>query len=298
MPPEDATIALTHQGEIYWKTPKNGQKTPDRALIYTETIQGREHLTIVTDSGKAYPVAISEIPPLESQPVPALTLLPKAVQQETERVVTVFFAPEGQKSLDLLLLSQFGRIKRIPVAELEPMGNRGLMLTKLKESDRLSYACWTSEGAELAIATTGGRVLRFAVTDEQIPVMGRNAQGNLALRLRYGEAIVGCVSLGAADHLLLVSQLGYGKRLAVSALRLTHLGELGTTALQFASKNDNLAGIVKAVDGQKAIVVTNLKRYLIVELNSVAVWGKDGIGDRIVELRSQESIIQVISYQR
>jgi DNA gyrase subunit A len=294
-PPEDALICLTHQGEIYWKTPSNGHQSPNHQLIYTQTIQKRENLIVVTDSGKAYPVAISKIPPFESQPVSVLTLLSKTAQQDSERAVSVFFMPEALKSIDLLLSTQLGRIKRLAVTELEEIGNRGLALTKLKDQDRLSYVCWTPLGAEVAIATSGGRVLRFAVTDEQIPIMGRNAQGNTALRLRYGETIVGCVTLQSNDHLLLVSQLGYGKRLSVDTLRLTKLGELGTTALQFSSKSDNLAGMVKAEAEQKVILLTNQKRHLIVDINSVALGGKDGIGDRIAKLQSEEFIVTIIS---
>lgn len=294
-PPEDALICLTHQGEIYWKTPSNGHQSPNHQLIYTQTIQKRENLIVVTDSGKAYPVAISKIPPFESQPVSVLTLLSKTAQQDSERAVSVFFMPEALKSIDLLLLTQLGRIKRLAVTELEEIGNRGLALTKLKDQDRLSYVCWTPLGAEVAIATSGGRVLRFAVTDEQIPIMGRNAQGNTALRLRYGETIVGCVTLQSNDHLLLVSQLGYGKRLSVDTLRLTKLGELGTTALQFSSKSDNLAGMVKAEAEQKVMLLTNQKRHLIVDINSVALGGKDGIGDRIAKLQSEEFIVTIIS---
>lgn len=294
-PPEDALICLTHQGEIYWKTPSNGHQSSDHQLIYTQTIQKRESLIVVTDSGKAYPIAISKIPPFESQPVSVLTLLAKPAQQDSERVVSVFFLPEHQKSLDMLLLTQLGRIKRLAVTELEQIGNRGLALTKLKDQDRLSYVCWTPLGAEVAIATSGGRVLRFAVTDEQIPIMGRNAQGNTALRLRYGETIVGCVTLQSNDNVLLVSQLGYGKRLPVDTLRLTKLGELGTTALQFSSKSDNLAGMVKAEAEQKVMLLTNQKRHLIIDSNSIVLGGKDGVGDRITKLQSEEFIVNIIS---
>lgn len=296
-PPEDALICLTHQGEIYWKRPSNGHESPEQPLIYTQSLQKREKLIVITDSGKAYPVAINEIPPKNSQPISVLTLLSKTAQQDTERAVSVFLMPEGQKTYDMLLLTESGRIKRIDAAELAQIGNRGLALTKLKEQDRLSYVCWTTEGEEVAIATTGGRVLRLAVTDEQIPMMGRNAQGNTALRLRFGETIVGCVTTEAQDNLLLVSQLGYGKRVPVNTLRLIKLGELGTTALQFSSKSDNLAGMVKAKAKQPVMILTNQKRHLMIDSESVVLGNKDGVGDRIVQLQTNESIVAVMSSQ-
>jgi len=63
------------------------------------------------------------------------------------------------------------------------------------------------------------------------------------LRLRKQEQLVGCVTLGKLDdNLLLVSQLGYAKRMPVSKLRRANRGDIGTQALYFTTKSDALAG--------------------------------------------------------
>jgi DNA gyrase subunit A len=126
--------------------------------------------------------------------------------------------------------------------------------------------------------------------------MGRSAQGNPALRLRYGEQLVGCITLTADDHLLLVSQLGYAKRLPVAALRLAKLGEIGTQALQFTTKTDNLAGMILAKPESEIMVLTNLERRIILSVEAVSLWGKDGPGDLIVKLKPEEEILSIKSY--
>jgi DNA gyrase subunit A len=121
--------------------------------------------------------------------------------------------------------------------------------------------------------------------------MGRSAQGNQALRLRYGEEIAGCVPLNSDDNLLLVSQLGYAKRLPVTALRLANLGDIGTQALQFTNKADRLAGMVLAKSAAVAILFTNRDRPIKLSLDSVKLWGKDGPGDRVAQMKGEEKII-------
>jgi DNA gyrase subunit A len=213
-PPEDGILVMTYQGDIYWRYPQinrvNTPSSPDFP-IYQETIRKREQLIVITNQGKAYAIAAQDIPPQESK-VQGLTLLPKSAQRDSETIIKGFMMPEPQKRLELILLSQNGRIKRLPIAELTNLSSRGLSVMKLKDQDVLSYVAWAKEGQQVAIATTGGRVLRFII-DDQLPIMGRNTAGNPALRLRYDEKLVGCVILNEEDNLLLISQQGYGKRL-------------------------------------------------------------------------------------
>ncbi len=46
------------------------------------------------------------------------------------------------------------------------------------------------EGEELVVASSTGRLLRLTVNEANLPVMGRNAQGPVLLRLFPGETLV------------------------------------------------------------------------------------------------------------
>ncbi len=301
--PEDAVLEITHQGQIWWKNSAENGRALGSALdkgedviVQHQAVGTKEQLVIVTDRGKAYPLSVKDIPSSLFKPAKnIISLLPKGAQNDADRSLAHFFLEDIESTLDVVLLTQKGRIKRLPVSELTSLTNRGLVTIKLKDDDRLSYLCFTQEGQEIAIATTSGRVLRFAVSDEYLPIMGRSAQGNQALRLHYGEELAGCVTLNANDNLLLVTQLGYGKRLPTDALRLCKLGDLGTIALQFKNKEDNLAGMVLAKQGQHAILLTNNQERIVLTVDSIPLLGKDGTGDRFAKLKAQDRVIEVIT---
>ncbi len=296
-PPEDAVLIISHQGYLSWHPPQSpppASKTGDFP-VYTATIGKQTQLLVMTDRGKAYPVAVPEIPPADKGQQSLTTLLPNSAQRDSEKAVAHFFLPEAQKSPDLLLLSQQGRIKRLSTSEFMPLTQRGVALIKLKDDDRLGYVCLAQEEEEVAIATTGGRVLRLEINDQQLPILGRSAQGHSALRLRYGEHLVGCVTLKIDDNLVLISQLGYGKRLPLHSLRLANPGDIGTHALQFTSKIDNLAGMVKAKTGSKVILLTSSDRQLSLAVDSVSFWGKDGAGDPVAKLKPNETILKILN---
>ena len=290
-PPENAILLLDAEDKISWTTPE--ERAPDRGLIiYQQAIEKRENFLVILDNAKAYPIATREVPPKDNQPVLISSLLTKTAQKESEAVLNQFFLTEPQKNQELLLLSQQGRIKRLPIDELEGVGSRGLSLMKLKEDDRLYGAIFTHEGLDLAIATSSGRVLRYPVREELLPMMGKSAQGLAILRLRYGEHLAGCVSLPHRENLLLISGLGYGKRLAIENLRLSQLGDLGSPALQFVNKQDSLAAMVAARPGSIVLLSTNQNRKLPLEVETVTVTGKDGTGSQLVKLNPGEKIIK------
>ena len=290
-PPENAILLLDAEDKISWTTPE--ERAPDQGLIiYQQAIEKRENFLVILDNAKAYPISILEVPPQANQPVLISSLLTKTAQKESEAVLNQFFLTEPQKNQELLLLSQQGRIKRLPINELEGVGSRGLSLMKLKEDDRLYAAIFTHEGLDLAIATSSGRVLRYPVREELLPIMGKSAQGVGILRLRYGENLAGCVSLPHRENLLLISGLGYGKRLAIENLRLSQLGDLGSPALQFVNKQDSLAAMVAARAGSIVLLSTNQNRKLPLEVETVTVTGKDGTGSQLVKLNPAEKIIK------
>ncbi|CCI13154.1 DNA topoisomerase 4 subunit A [Microcystis aeruginosa PCC 9806] len=290
-PPENAILWLDAEDKISWTTAE--ERAPDKGLIiYQQAIEKRENFLVILDNAKAYPITTREVPPQANQPVLISSLLTKTAQKDSEAVLNQFFLTEPQKNQELLLLSQQGRIKRLPIDELEGVGSRGLSLMKLKEDDRLYGAIFTHEGLDLAIATSSGRVLRYPVREELLPMMGKSAQGLAILRLRYGEHLAGCVSLPHRENLLLISGLGYGKRLAIENLRLSQLGDLGSPALQFVNKQDSLAAMVAARPGSIVLLSTNQNRKLPLEVETVTVTGKDGTGSQLVKLNPGEKIIK------
>ncbi|MGF1479848.1 MAG: DNA topoisomerase (ATP-hydrolyzing) subunit A [Cyanophyceae cyanobacterium] len=292
--PEDAVLEITKQGFIRWQafqSPPQFPKSGEDFVVYREPIAKREALVVIADNGKAYPLRIDEVPPIEDQK-PLLSLLPKSAQRDARQAVSYFFGPDDTNR-DLVLLTQQGRIKRLSLAELNQLSNRGLVLVKLKEPDCLRTVCITQAGQEVAIATTGGRILRFTIDEQQLPIMGRSARGNQALRLRTGEAVAGCACLNADENLLLVTALGYAKKLPVSALRLANRGDIGTGAIQFTSKADQLAQMTLFMAAAPIVLSTNTPRNLSFKPSAVSFWGKDGVGEPVVTLKPDEQIVSV-----
>ena len=296
-----AKLKVTSSGCVYWANPK--QDEPDRTqkgkdfLLHQETIGDRDKLIVVTDSGKVYPVPIEEVPSsLETNELPAVELLSAAAQRDAKGMVASFFLPDDYQSLDLIMLTEKGIIKRLDAKELEALGNRGLVLIKLKDKDVLKYFCFADESKQMAIATTGGRILRLPIDDMQIPLMGRNSQGSRVMRLRMKESLAGCCDIQPKDSLAVITQLGYGKRIAGNSLRLGNRGDIGTQAIGFTTKEDVLAGITPTTGRKNILLTTSIDRRLVLPVDSLVKGEKNSPGEKVGKLKTDETITGVYPY--
>jgi DNA gyrase subunit A len=300
----EANLKVTSSGCIYWSNPDSEETAhpaiPQQGqdfLLHQERIGDRDQLIVVTDSGKAYPIPIAEVPSsLETIELPATELLSTAAQRDAQGTVAHFFLPENHQQLDLVMLTEKGIIKRLAAQELDALGNRGLVLIKLKEKDTLKYFCFTTEAQEMAIATTGGRILRLPIDELQIPVMGRNAQGSRVMRLRIKENLAGCCNVQAQDELAVISQLGFGKRIPLNSLRLGNRGDIGTQAIQFTTKEDTLAGIISTTGKENIVLTTSQDRRLILPIDSLTKAEKNDLGSRVGQLKANEVITGIYPF--
>jgi DNA gyrase subunit A len=308
---EDIVLEFTHRGYVRRLTPsawekqqKSGNPAAEQSFEATEDFSTRiqnaqtlQDLLLLTRDGKAYSLKIGDIPPAtgrNSRGKPIVSLLPPSAQGDPDTCFDLFVRSDYPDDRQLLLLTQQGKIKRVSLPELANITARGLTVLKLKDDDRLFYASMTQDGQEVAIATSGGRVLRLGVNEEQLPILGRTAQGYQALRLRKQEAIVGCATVNPWDDLVLVSRQGYTKRLSVNLLRLANRGEIGTQALHFTSKVDSLAGMVSAVAGAEAMLLTNRDRFIRLSIDPMRSENKDSAGKRLNLLKVGETIVSVM----
>jgi DNA gyrase subunit A len=297
-PSENALIQITKEGKISWYEPEETSNLTSSnnhtdLVIKNELIAQQNELIVFLDSGKAYPITVSDIPHYPKQKT-VEKLLSKGATQDGNLPLDYFVLNEQKLNANFILLTQQGKLKKIVAKELENVGNRGLMLIKLKEGDRLYSVHFSREGEEMAIATNGGRILRFDVTDEQIPLLGRSAQGNQGIKLRYQEKIVGATCLKTTENLVLISELGYGKIMSLKEIRKAQITDLGTQAFRFTNKEDHLIAMFNQTLSKNVIAITNQARKLTLNIDKLPIINKDQYGENIIKLKINERITEVI----
>jgi DNA gyrase subunit A len=306
---QEVVLEFTQRGYVRRYSPKAFQKRQERAEqesengdfpVQVEEATTDQELLVLTRSGKAFTVDIGDIPittARQSKGTPLVSLLPAPLQGEVETIAAQFVLSSETEGLDLIMLTAQGRMKRLPLTEFQNLSGRGLSALKLKDGDEVCFATLAVTDEQLIITTSTGRVLRFRINDDHVPIMGRAAQGQQALRLSRQETLVSCIVLNPEDEFLLVTAQGYAKRMVVKALRPTQRGEVGTYAIQFTTKTDSLIGAAPALPGSAVTVLTDADRLLRIPVDQVNLWGKEGTGDRAVKLPKKETILEICSLE-
>lgn len=302
-PPEAAVLEFTQRGYVRRISPtakkpktENGLHEND-FIIHTESTDTEKDLLILNSGGKVYPVKVGEIPATTGRSprgTPLITMLTSTAQGNAEAVVSRFVLPETPATTEMILLTKQGRIKRLSLEEFTNLTRRGITILKLKDDDELSFTQFTKTGDHLILASSGGRLLRFAVNDEQLPVMGRAAMGLQAFRLLKNQQMVGCVTVAKDDQILLVTQEGYAKRMPASNLRAANRGDLGIQMLKFNNKTDNLAAMVRATPGTEVALLTNKERVVRIPVDTVPLLDRDAKGENVLQINRDEKIISVV----
>jgi DNA gyrase subunit A len=268
----------------------------DDVIIQSEIANSAQEILVLTRDGKAFTLGVGDIVTGQRQNkgVPLISLLPSSLGNSPENIVAHLVMDEERRAQQLIVISAQGRIKRLPAKEMSSLSGRGLTALKLKADDSLQYAFITPMGSDLVLASSGGRLLRFAVSEDQLPEMSRTAQGSQAIRLPKSEQLVGCVPVRSKDALLLISAKGYGKRMLVSNFNLSNRGSIGSQSFKFSLKNDSLASMILAVPERAFTVLTNEDRAARLPVEDVPLQGRSQPCDRLFTTSRSEVVTEAL----
>lgn len=302
-PPQPAILEFTQRGYVRRLSPSGKKPKAENGLqendfiIQTELTDTEQDLLVLNTGGKVYPVKVGEIPATTGRSprgTPLITMLTNTAQANVEGIVNRFVLPEYPETTQMVLLTKQGRIKRLALTEFTNLSRRGITILKLKDDDELAFTEFITSGQHLILASSGGRLLRFAVNDEQLPIMGRAAMGLQAFRLLKNQQMVGCFTVAKDNQLFLVTEEGYAKRIPANSLRAANRGDLGIQMLKFHNKTDHLAAVVRVTPGRELALVTNKERVIKIPVDTVPILDRDAKGESLLQINRDEKIITVV----
>ena len=212
-----------------------------------------------------------------------------------ERVVQLLVVPsgDGAAGCSVGLLSSDGRFKRLPIEEFQELSGRATSVLKLKEGVSLQRAVLCREGEDLVVASSTGRLLRLAVNETNLPVMGRNAQGPVLLRLLPGETVVGAVGLEPTGSVVAASRLGLIQPIPLEDLRRCQRGDIGQIGVRFEQRGDQLVDLCR---GDAPLLGALLADGRSLRLDGNALQGSEG-GSHSLGLGAQEQLSALVPLQ-
>ncbi len=299
---ENIIVTLTTNGYIK-RVPEDTYKTQNRGGrgikgmttneedVVEKIVVTHTHTDVMffTNYGKVYRIRGHQIPEYSrtAKGIPVVNLLN---MENDEKVKSIISMPEYDENATLVFVTKKGITKRVAVKEFESIRQKGKIAISLKDDDELIDVKLTDGTAEILIASSNGKVVRFKETD--VREMGRSASGVKGINVNGGE-VVGVATSLEGEMVLVISKKGYGKMSEISEYRLTNRGSQGVITMKTTEKNGALASI-KAVRGDEdVLVVTDQGIIIRTSLEQVKKAGRNTLGVRIIKLAEGQEVSSI-----
>ena len=308
IPVEDLVITLTSKGYIK-RVERDTYKSQNRGGVgikgmttneedFVESILSmttHDYIMFFTNKGKVYRMKGYEVPLFsrQSKGIPIINLLPL---EKEEKVNVMLKATPKDVPAYVVLCTQKGVIKRTNITEFENIRTNGKIAITLKEDDELISAKITEGNAQILIAASNGRLIRF--NESEVRIMGRTASGVRGIDVGDGVA-VGMEISHETDDVLVVTENGYGKKTKMDQYRMTHRGSKGVKALNVTEKNGNIVSF-KIVNGEEDLmIITDSGMIIRLPLSQVSSTGRVAQGVKLINLKENQKVstIAIIEHE-
>jgi len=304
IPEENVIITLTDNGYIK-RLPSDTYKLQNRGgrglkgMATNEgddvgqmiTMSTHDYLLAFSNKGKVYRIKAYQVPEYSRQAkgLPIVNLLPL---ENEENILTILRVNNFTDDKFMFFATKKGLVKRTKISEFESIWQKGKIAISLHDNDELECVKLTDGKSEIYIASSNGKLVRFDETE--VRVMGRTASGVRGINLEKDAYVVGMGTSEEGDHLLVVSEFGYGKLSNVNEYRKSKRGAKGVITLNITDKNGQLM-CMRAVKGHEdAIVATTAGIVIRISLEQVSRVGRNSIGVKIIRV-DEDDLVSVIS---
>jgi DNA gyrase subunit A len=249
-------------------------------------------LLFFSDLGKVYSERVFELNESgrTDKGTPIVNIL---ALEPNEKITTAVAVPDFEASEFIVLATQNGRIKRMPLEEFSSVRTSGLIAINLKEDDRLGWAQLTNGNDELIMVTEGGNALRISET--VIRSMGRAAGGVTGIKLVPGDRITSMEVVDPKGHLLVVTKNGFGKRTHLKNYRTQGRATKGvaTIDLKMIKKIGKIASARVVSKDDQVTLVSNAGIMLRLDVDKISVSGRATKGVKLMNLDEGDQVSSI-----
>ena len=193
----------------------------------------------------------------------------------------------------LFFATRKGRVKRTPLADYANIRANGLRAVVINEGDDLLAVQLTNGASQVFMGTHQGMGIRFPESD--VRSMGRVTAGVRGINLRKGDFVEEVATVDPEDDhdILVVTDLGFGKRTAVSEFRLQGRGGYGVALIKLTKKNGNVVGMHHVYEDDQLLMVTEGGILIRMNVSEIRRIGRATQGVRLIRLDEGDRVVSV-----
>ena len=304
IPKEQVFVTLTHRGYVkripldsYRAQHRGGRgvvgakrSTEQDYVEHSTTASTHSDMLFFTNRGRVFRLRTHEIPDVKRQAkgIPVINL----IEIDQGERITALISVEGFSDEQyLVMVTRLGQIKKTPSAAYSAVRRNGLIAINLQEGDELDWVRISTGGDELLVVTRQGKGVRFS--EKEVRPMGRDTMGVGAIRLRAGDEVAGFDIVNPRGHVLVVTQLGFGKLtpMADYPVKSRNIQGVYTVDQNAIPKIGEIVGMRVVEDlSEELMVVSTMGQVIRIPLEQVRVYARQTKGVIIMRLAEGDRV--------
>lgn len=300
IPDEDIVVAMTNFGYIKRMSSDNfkSQNRGGKGIKGMQTIEEdyiedllmtttHHYVMFFTNTGRVYRLKGYEIP--EAGRTARGTAIVNLLQlMPGEKITAIITMKEFDNDKFLFMATKCGMVKKTSLREYENVRKNGLQAIVLRENDELIEVKTTDDTEEIFLVTRKGMCIRFKETD--VRITGRVSMGVIGMKFDPDDEVIGMQMTSQGECLLVVSELGYGKRTPIEEFTVQNRGGKGIRCYKIIDKTGPLVG-AKLVDHNREIMlITNEGIIIKMAVNDISIIGRNTSGVKLMSIDSESGM--------
>jgi DNA gyrase subunit A len=225
--------------------------------------------------------------------------LPGVQVEAGEVPVATIVLPNFEPGHFLVMATRRGHIKKTPLEQFERVRSTGIRAITIHDNDELAWVDVSSGEDDIIIATAQGMLARF--DESEVRPMGRDAAGVIGIRLlkREGDNVVAMRVVEPEADLLVLSETGYGKRVALAEFRKKHRGGQGVRLMALEGAKTGIVAAVQQVTeaDDELLLISAGGQVIRTETNSINRYSSGARGVIVMRLAEGDRVVAIAAFR-
>ena len=303
IPDDQMVVTMTRKGYIKrtelnkYRTQKRGgvgvrggAATEDDFIEHIFVASNHTSILYFTNTGRVYHTKVYEVPERDRalKGVPIVNIRPL---QKEERICAILVASDLTADARVMMVTAKAYTKRVMLHDFANIIKNGIIACTLEPGDEVISARLTSGNDNIIVASGHGKAIVFS--EDQVRVMGRQAQGVRAIHLDEGDLVVGMdVITSPDDYVINLTEFGYGKKTPVGRYPVQKRAGKGVLTVHITKKTGNLVGI-RVVQGTDELIIISTSgqiiRMPVSQIRTTSTRSAQGV--RAIRMKVSEKIV-------
>ena len=308
IPDEKMVVTMTRKGYIKrteldkYRTQKRGgvgvkggAATEDDFIEQIFIASNHASILYFTNTGRVYHTKVYEIPERDraTKGVPIVNIRPL---QKDERICAAMVVSDLKADARVMLVTAMAYTKRVMLRDFGNILKTGIIACTLEPGDQVISARLTGGKDHVIVATNTGKAIVFP--EDQVRVMGRQAQGVRAISLSGKDAVVGMdVITSPDDYVINLTELGFGKKTLADKYPVQKRAGKGVYTVHITNKTGNLVGIRVVKPTDELIIISTSGQIIRIPATQIRTTStRSAQGVRAIRMMKNEKIVDFALY--